>query len=517
MVMARLMGKRNSSCMFMLTFAVLSSLSFFVLTSGNVSADEPAVDAVTITVPVSCSMTDNIVTGNEHTKLINAGTYEPNIGLTDVLVSCNDRDGFSVYAVGYSNNVVGNTNLIGSTSSLTIPTGTSTDTTVSNWALKLMPMSGVVAPTILSDSNGSYASYHVVPATAAKVITYIGDVNIPSAIGFQTTYAVATTLSQTADTYVGQVKYTLVHPNYSNADGTLESYPVNLTLATGVANVTVDGVSYAASTTLNLTYGTHTISASLSGGYEFEAWAATGNVTIADTSANPTTINVTGAGTLTLSSEIGKVYMQDLTATQCSTLASDGNFTVYDRRDESDYTVRYLQNACWMTQNLRLTNTVSSQYSNFSTNSTFNPCVGDLTAGNSYDEARCHDSGDNSKGVWYNYASASAGTITGTSNKTLATEDICPAGWHLPNYDTTKPAGSINSLIDLPIKRYFSSVTGGYYNGGNIDYTGSGYWWSSVADTPPGRYNLVYTGRTLTYGSHDRGSSGLYIRCVRSS
>ena len=38
-----------------------------------------------------------------------------------------------------------------------------------------------------------------------------------------------------------------------------------------------------------------------------------------------------------------------------------------------------------MTQNLRLTDTVSSQYSNFSTNPTFNPCVGDLTAGNTYD------------------------------------------------------------------------------------------------------------------------------------
>ena len=206
--------------------------------------------------------------------------------------------------------------------------------------------------------------------------------------------------------------------------------------------------------------------------------------------------------------------MQDLTATQCSTLASDGNFTVYDRRDENDYTVRYLQNACWMTQNLRLTDTVSSQYSNFSTNPTFSPCVGDLTAGNSYDEARCHDSGSTETGVWYNYASASAGTITGSSNSVIATEDICPAGWHLPSYDTAKPAGSVNSLLDLPIKSYFSPVTGGDYSGGSINGTGYGYWWSSIADGTTGRYYLYYNGSSLGTSNYDR-YYGFYIRCVR--
>ena len=206
--------------------------------------------------------------------------------------------------------------------------------------------------------------------------------------------------------------------------------------------------------------------------------------------------------------------MQTFTADMCEAQASDAPVTLTDARDGNTYTVRYLQGACWMTQNLRLTDTVSSQYSNFSTNSTFNPCVGDLTAGNSYDEARCHDSGSTETGVWYNCASASAGTITGDSNSTDATEDICPAGWHLPSRDMTKPAGSVNSLLDLPDKDYFSPVTGGRYYGGRISNTGNGYWWSSVADSTTARYYLFYDGSSLNTVVNSR-YYGIYIRCVR--
>ena len=206
--------------------------------------------------------------------------------------------------------------------------------------------------------------------------------------------------------------------------------------------------------------------------------------------------------------------MQTFTADMCETQASDAPVTLTDARDGSTYTVRYLQGACWMTQNLRLTDTVSSEYSNFSTNSTFNPCAGDLTIGNSTDEARCHDSESTETGVWYNYASASAGTITGSSNSTIATEDICPAGWHLPSYDTSKPAGSVNSLLDLSDIDVFSPVTGGNYSSGSIGGTGNGYWWSSVARGTSYRYCLNYTGSILfTYDNYRR--TGYYIRCVR--
>ena len=43
--------------------------------------------------------------------------------------------------------------------------------------------------------------------------------------------------------------------------------------------------------------------------------------------------------------------LQDLTLTECQAKASDSNLTVIDSRDNNDYTVRYINGACWMTPN----------------------------------------------------------------------------------------------------------------------------------------------------------------------
>ena len=43
-----------------------------------------------------------------------------------------------------------------------------------------------------------------------------------------------------------------------------------------------------------------------------------------------------------------RYYMHEFTNDICRTLASDNNYTVYDIRDNSDYTVRYINDACWM-------------------------------------------------------------------------------------------------------------------------------------------------------------------------
>jgi uncharacterized protein (TIGR02145 family) len=192
--------------------------------------------------------------------------------------------------------------------------------------------------------------------------------------------------------------------------------------------------------------------------------------------------------------------------------------TLVDIRDHKTYTVAKIQGACWMTQNLRITGTVNAQYSNFSTYGNVDVCEGDLTSGDSYDEPRCHDSENTSNGVWYNYAAASAKTILTSSNTNEATEDICPAGWHLPNYDTTKPAGSVNSLAGISSVGVtaFQPVTGGYYYSGSVDGPGNGYWWSSTASGINYRYSLNYNGSSLnTNNVYYNRIYGMYIRCVR--
>ncbi len=213
------------------------------------------------------------------------------------------------------------------------------------------------------------------------------------------------------------------------------------------------------------------------------------------------------------------IYIQDLTKNACQIAATETDFKVYDKRDGNDYKVRYIHGACWMTQNLRITGEVNSQDSNFSTYESVNVCEGSLSSGNSYELPMCQDSSSATTGVWYNYVATTAKTIVGSSNNGTATEDICPAGWHLPGYNTYYQAGLVNSLSSTTetSKNLFSPITGGSYRDGANYGTNFGRWWSAAANGEVNRYGLYYNGNALitNKGDYDR-SYGLYIRCVRT-
>ena len=79
----------------------------------TVNADTDVTDDVSITVSSVCNLTSNV--GTEHTANITPGlAFTENIGLTNVMASCNDSAGYSIYAVGYTGtpSTIGNTNLI---------------------------------------------------------------------------------------------------------------------------------------------------------------------------------------------------------------------------------------------------------------------------------------------------------------------------------------------------------------------------------------------------------------------
>lgn len=242
---------------------------------------------------------------------------------------------------------------------------------------------------------------------------------------------------------------------------------------------------------------------------------------------NPTTFN--GSVYAMWKDNTPKTYMQDLTLANCQSQASSGNITVYDRRDESDYTVRYINDACWMTQNLRITGTISSTDSNFSTNSTFNVIATDLKgSSNSYTQAQSHvptatdaDTSGNKPmdtytadqlGAWYNYCATSAGTVCSEAQKD-ATEDICPSGWHLPSYKTSP--GSIYDITSY--SSAFSPIYGGYYNDGSLlSATRYGFWWSRTAYRAVYQYYLYYDNGILGTVDYYKYRGG-YVRCVRTS
>ena len=208
-----------------------------ILASNYVSADD-IVDEIDITVPVSCSMSGTGMTS--HNANISNGTYQANIGTATLHAFCNDSEGFAIYATGYTGYEIGATNsnkLVGAATNTTIETGLATTTgnpDISNWAMKLAitqdsgDTTGTNAYTIDSAPNTSggsdatFSQYHVVPNEYTKVAHKNSATDMTANTGgvkLTTTYAAYISKTQPADTYTGQVIYTLVHPASANAEG----------------------------------------------------------------------------------------------------------------------------------------------------------------------------------------------------------------------------------------------------------------------------------------------------------
>ena len=266
-------------------------LSGLTLASSTVSADD-VVDDIVITVPISCTLSG---TGMDtHTATMRNNTYQANIGTTTMKAFCNDPNGFSIYAIGYTNDTYGETHLDSSVdSSYDIATGTATSGNTSNWAMKLNAPNSESISYPLTLDNG-FGSYSAVPATFTKVAHRDSGTDTGAAAEGSTltsTYAAFINTSQPAGTYTGKVKYTLSHPvdqgpptpytiSYNqNATGTVTNMP----------------------TPNPLTDETHASTVSISStvpvrnGYAFKGWCT---VQVADDAAcTGTTYNPDGRGT----------------------------------------------------------------------------------------------------------------------------------------------------------------------------------------------------------------------------
>lgn len=123
----------------------------------------------------------------------------------------------------------------------------------------------------------------------------------------------------------------------------------------GASAITLNGTSRTNGQTMSIACGTYNLSGSFSSGYEFSSWSNSGGSIVNRNDLN-TTYTVNGSGAITLTGELSRVtgYIQDFTNAHCENYASSNNYTLTDRRDNNTYTVRYINGACWMTQNLRL-------------------------------------------------------------------------------------------------------------------------------------------------------------------
>ena len=172
------------------------------------------IDDVSIGVPVSCNLTG---TNTDHTATISNGTYQSDIGTTTLKVSCNDSEGFAIYAIGYTDNTDGKNVLTNSAlgSTYDIATGTATSGNNSNWAVKLATNSNATYPVTIENN---FNNYHNIPDEYTLVAKRLSGTDIGmTAVGsvLTTTYQAYIKPTQPSGAYQGKVKFVLMHPSTS--------------------------------------------------------------------------------------------------------------------------------------------------------------------------------------------------------------------------------------------------------------------------------------------------------------
>ena len=507
-----------------------------LLAVSSVFADNTdVVDEVTITVPVSCTMSGVGMTSHTATipNGIYSGTYtDPDtstsyangIGTTTLKAFCNDQNGFSIYAIGYTD-TDGKNVLTSSTlgSTYDIVTGTNTgpvgNTDTSNWSMKLATITspaptypiiiaGSTADTDKEQGDPDYTSFQEVPDDYTKVAyrkasTDVGQDSIGAELA--TTYAVYISKTQPAGTYTGQVKYTLVHPH------------------NGAAPEKPEDPSTACTTPFP-----------------------------------------------------GYTYMQDLSSSNAATILANLDeeepYYLRDKRDNQPYCVAKLKDGkLWMTENLNIAGgtALSSTDTDFDANYILPTTNGwtvtdgklilptSSTSGFStnnyayvYNSGNKENCGDSNQNVpcysYYSWDTATLGSGRNIStDNTDANYSICPKNWKLPTsryastFDSTMAANSIfynlatnygmstgmwyqstsnfynqagpSTISDFLLAGLYDS--GAFYDGGSY-----GYYWSSTSfsDSTYARI-LRFDSYSVSPANFDGRKGGISIRCLFDS
>ena len=410
-----------------ISLLALTSFSILFLSNYSVYAEESSVSTATVTINQSCSMVGT--TNTAHTATLANGTYSgsnyPNgIGQTTLKVFCNDNAGFAIYAIGYTGNEYGNTKLhndtLGTANDINTGIYTSNNTVNSTWSMKLTSVSGTYAPTIADGTNNTenFTTWHEIPTEYTKVAYRTSTTDADNngqgtGSSLTTTYDAYVSATQPAGTYIGQVKYTLVHPNMTNNENkpvaplSASACPKNsICYAPNVPDIigSMDSIS-STKITSSQTAGVQSATANSTvmliapnysrPGYGFAGWSTDFETTSSSIIYGPNetiSTNPNDEGGLDISSHgtiLYPVWIASAGNLQgwigCSSLTTaptDGSratlasmTALTDARDNNVYAVAKLADGkCWMTENLRLDNTAT-----ISTTNTRNP----LTTNNS--------------------------------------------------------------------------------------------------------------------------------------
>ena len=439
-------------------------------------------DQINVTIPVACSLTS--IVDSAHTTTVENSAYEDEVGETTFKVFCNDAEGFSVYAVGYTDDTFGNNTLKPSTvssSTYSIATGTATSGDTSNWAMKLTAVTGTYAPTIHSTEENSntysFTSYHTIPSEYTKVASYSSNTDATTGSSFKSTYAVYASPTQPADSYTGKVKYTIVHPASEAAPIETISQLTYMQdfkdLTTEQRTAVLNSMEY--NTTYNLIDNRDNKTYQIARLKDDNIWMAE-NLDLGRTTL---TTDLTSANT-------------NLDTNTTTITASTFNSWVKTSGTQS-YT--------------------SAELIPLTTSNTSNSLDTDATSSTPY-------------GTLYNYCAASAGTICPASggNNDDATSDLCPAGWRLPTGGSSGEFQSLYNLTDYntnakmraPITNGGAAfaLAGYFSNSTPADQGSYGYYWSSTRNSGSIMYGLYLTTSSVSLDIVNYRYMGNAVRCV---
>ena len=154
-------------------------------------------DTVQVTINSACNITTTNAS-NTYSATMTNGQLKSDFGSTEMTIACNDAGGWHITAVGSGADATVKTAMNATGSGTDIATGTAISGATSNWAMK-----------VTGTGATGFTSFAAVPSSATDVASGTGAV---SGGTLSTTYQVWISATQQADTYTGQVTYTLSHP-----------------------------------------------------------------------------------------------------------------------------------------------------------------------------------------------------------------------------------------------------------------------------------------------------------------
>ena len=473
-----------------------------IILSSNITKAESSSANAAVTVPEACTMTST--NNTPHTATLSPNTYsgasgsdyENGIGKTTLSVVCNDYNGFSIYAIGYTGNQYegeNHTKLVGNTTGNTISTKVyaSTDTS-SNWSMKVTKVTDSSVsynPTNMSIQN-SFDSWHTVPDTYTKVAQYhasTGTSTTDTTLGakVETTYAAFIAENQSADTYIGQVKYTMVHPynetplqpqtteagciryyaNGSNVGGTMgcQSISASDTSKTLLAsNFSREGYGFAGWSD-QFDYATNS-TANFYGPQEDITFTA-GQYTGTNPGLSLYAVWVKSQGNLQDASKVATVCNGLTQAPTNGTANLSSVSALTDQRDNETYAIAKLADGnCWMIENMRLENTAEHNSD------------GSLAQGYNASFAGLAD--PETPALFANVTTANSLYSTdGSTNKTISGNN---QAYRFPRYNNINTP---TTATDRPSNPTTNSATNSTSDAGMYSYGNYYTWHAAIADT----------------------------------